>query len=86
MRFYLLRSPYQLAVEKIQRNEFSEIIQLCDEEISSKDSKYKLEAYLMRGTFRYLFGYTTGVLDDLDAVIETVESSPLVSIPGQISS
>lgn len=50
---------------------YSKIIDLCTDELKDPNSKWKQEAHLLRGTFKFLWGYREAdVLEDLDAVIK----------------
>jgi len=49
--------------------EYSQIIGLCDQELSIPDSPHKAEAFLLRGTMKLLQGMGDGATQDLEAVI-----------------
>ncbi|KAG8236299.1 hypothetical protein J437_LFUL017983 [Ladona fulva] len=61
---------FLLAKEALLKQRYHEIIPACTEEINSENSKYKMEALLLRGTFYLLRGEHNLVYQDLEKIIE----------------
>jgi len=60
---------FTAAIVDLNRHKYLKIIEHCTDELSRADSKLKAEAHLLRGTFRYLWGYSeSDVLEDLDPI------------------
>ena len=56
------------ALSALQAKNYENILDLCTDELLNEDSKHKDEAYLLRGTFRFLWGFGNEVLEDLTHV------------------
>jgi len=66
---------YKLAETKLALHEVQDGIELCTEEINNPASKFLPEAYLLRGTLRFLWGFGVQTLEDFNAVIANGRAS-----------
>ncbi|CAG7724936.1 unnamed protein product [Allacma fusca] len=66
---------YAAAVHKLQKRDYDSIIDLCSEEINNPNSAHLLDAYHLRGTFRFLWGSRDGTVEDLTRVIDSATNN-----------
>jgi len=70
-------SSFKAAVKALQDKNYSKIIELCDEELkdSTECNSDNADAYLLRGTFRYLWGMGKMSLDDFLKVLNSEDEN-----------
>lgn len=67
---------YKSALKCLKSGNYDKVLDLCTKEIDSDSSaEQKLDAYNLRGTLRFLYGYAEETLQDLNAVINNSHSS-----------
>lgn len=59
-----------MALDAIQREKYNQVVDACNAEIETEDSKYQLEAILLRGTFFILTARFAEAIEDFKSVLD----------------
>jgi len=66
------------ALTALQNKSYGNILDLCTEELRNPESKFLAEAYFLRATFRFLWGYGDEILADLTEVTDSKTAEPML--------
>ncbi|XP_071095664.1 mitochondrial import receptor subunit TOM70-like [Haliotis cracherodii] len=63
-------SPFELAQQQVNQQQYRQLIELCSKELELKDTPHRHKALLMRGTMYVLYGQGEEAMKDLSTLLE----------------
>ena len=79
MKMLFFYSPFYEALEKLSKNEYNDIMNLCTKELDQEGSPNLPETVLLRGTFYQMRGEIDKALADFDRLLDTTNVDKSVS-------